>query len=337
MTFVNMEGRALFRPSGWVGFFLAGVRTTQRSSLQLGLLVLSFLFGGDLMAQEYITAPKAGAIKPPGKEWVGKIESLAPAAATAKPAEPRRVLVFSLTTGFKHTVAPHVKEVVKVLGEKSGAFEVEFDDDIDVFKMDNLKQYDAVVLNNVCPNREKRDLFWDVLKDEKQAAKLEANLVDYVAGGGGLVVIHGAIAFQNNSAAVSGMVGGSFDWHPKFQSVTLDLVDPKHPLVAAFQGKGFVHQDEPYLFKNAYAEKNFRPLLEMDVTKLEQETLNNKVPLKEAYYVAWIKRHGNGRVFYCGPSHHPASYESPAMLAFLLDGVQYALGDLQCDDSPINP
>ncbi len=41
-------------------------------------------------------------------------------------------------------------------------------------------------------------------------------------------------------------------------------VDPAHPLVAAFKGQPFVHVDEPYLFKNAYADKNFRPLLSMD-------------------------------------------------------------------------
>jgi type 1 glutamine amidotransferase len=50
-------------------------------------------------------------------------------------------------------------------------------------------------------------------------------------------------------------------------------------------------------------------------------------------YVAWIRSYGKGRVFYCSPSHFPESYESPTMLQFVLDGVQYAAGDLKCDDS----
>ena len=50
-------------------------------------------------------------------------------------------------------------------------------------------------------------------------------------------------------------------------------------------------------------------------------------------YVAWIKLHGEGRVFYCSPSHFPESYESATMLRFILDGIQYATGDLECDDS----
>lgn len=288
------------------------------------------------MANDYIVAPKpVGGIQPPDAAWIGKVESLAPEQATAPPAKPRKVLVFSLATGFKHTVAPHVKEVVKVLGEKSGAFEVVFNDDVSVFEKESLTQFDAVLLNNVCPTRPKRDLFFDVLKDEQKAAELEANVLEYVEGGGGLVVIHGAIAFQINAPAVSDMMGGSFNWHPKFQTVTLELVDPAHPLVAAFGGKGFIHQDEPYLFKNAYAEKNFRPLLEMDVSKLDEETRKMKGVAGDARYVAWIRKHGQGRVFFSSPSHHPASYETHAMLRFLLDGIQYALGDLKCDDSPV--
>ncbi len=288
------------------------------------------------MAQDYIAAPKVkGGIQPPTEEWMGTIKALAPKKATVTPSKPRRILVFSRATGFKHKVTPHVKEVVQVLGEKTGAFEAVLNDDIAVFEKESLAQFDAVLLNNVCPDRSKRDLFYDVLKDEQKAAEMEANLIDYVAGGGGLVVVHGAIAFQINSPAVSDMIGGSFDWHPENQIVTLELVDPEHPLVAAFEGKGFVHLDEPYLFKNAYKEKNFRPLLEMDVSKLNEETRDQKSAAGNARYVAWIKKHGKGRVFYCSPSHQPESYETEAMLRFLLDGMQYALGDLACDDSPI--
>jgi type 1 glutamine amidotransferase len=303
--------------------------------MRIALLFSAMMLAG-CATTEYIVAPTQDKdIQPPIKEWVGKIEALAPDRATVTPAKPRKILVFSQSTGFKHKVAPHVKEIVKVLGGKSGAFEVEFDDDISAFEKDNLKQYDAVLLNNVCPARSKRDLFWDVLKDEKKAAEHEANLIGYVAGGGGLVAIHGAIAFQINSPAVSDLMGGSFDFHPKRQIVTLDLVDPNHPLVAGFEGKGFVHEDEPYLFKNAYKEKNFRPLLEMDVSKLDEKTRNDKRVEGDVRYVAWIKKHDRGRVFYCGPSHQPESYETKAMLRFLLDGIQYAAGDLICDDSPL--
>jgi hypothetical protein len=36
------------------------------------------------------------------------------------------------------------------------------------------------------------------------------------------------------------------------------------PPVAAFKGKAFTPIDEPYFFKNAYKDKSFRPLIELD-------------------------------------------------------------------------
>jgi len=308
--------------------------------IQAGLLCMGVAI--NLTAQEYTTAPGASnKIVPPTAEWIAKITALAPAKATTQPTAPRRILLFSLATGYKHEVIPHASEVVKVLGTKSGAYEVIESNDIEMLAPDKLKTFDAVVLNNTCPKREYRDMFMDVLADRpeaernKRAAELEQSLLDFVRNGKGLVALHGAIAVQNNSPEFSEMMGGSFDFHPKRQPVTLDLVDPAHPLVAGFHDKGFIHSDEPYLFKNAYAKKNFRPLLEMNVGKLDEQTRKNPKVTGETRYVAWIKGYGKGRVFYCGPSHQPESYETAVLLQFILDGIQYALGDLPCDDSPI--
>ncbi len=308
--------------------------------IQAGLLCMGVAI--NLTAQEYTTAPGASdKIVPPTTEWIEKVTELAPAKATIQPGAPRRILLFSLATGYKHKVIPHASEVVKVLGSKSGAYTVIESTDIEMLAPEKLKAFDAVVLNNTCPKGEYRNLFLDVLADtpeaerNQRAAELEQSLLDFVRNGKGLVALHGAITVQNNSPEFSEMMGGSFDFHPKRQTVTLDLVDPAHLLVAGFRGKGFIHTDEPYLFKNAYAKKNFRPLLEMNVGKLDEQTRKNPKVAGEIRYVAWIKEYGEGRVFYCGPSHQPESYETAAMLQFVLDGIQYALGDLPCDDSPI--
>ncbi|WP_339706408.1 ThuA domain-containing protein [uncultured Kriegella sp.] len=273
-------------------------------------------------------------------EWISKIEKLAPSKATVK-ADVKKVLVFSQHTGFYHWTAPLNVEMLKVLGTKSGAFEITNSYDIDSFDTDNLKAYDAVVLNNCNPAGPKRDLFWDLLQknsnlsDEKIAAlskKYENNLLDYVAKGGGLLILHGAITVQNNSMEFSKMTGGSFDYHPKQQEMHLKEYDKKHPLVKAFKGKGLTHVDEPYFFKNAYFDYNFRPLLYIEIDKLKgmKKEVDQKVN-----YVAWIKRHGQGRVFYTSPSHNAQSLDNPELLQFLLDGMQYVVGDLKCDDSPI--
>jgi type 1 glutamine amidotransferase len=93
-----------------------------------------------------------------------------------------------------------------------------------------------------------------------------------------------------------------------------------------------MHVDEPYIFKNAYFDYNFHPLLAMDVSKLH--SLNQEIS-DPVVYVSWIKKYGSGRVFYVSPSHNAQSFEDPRLLQFYLDGLQYVTGDLICDDTPI--
>ena len=283
-------------------------------------------------------------IVPPSAEYLARIRELAPAKATAVPAAPRKVLIFDLATGFKHDVIPHVNEVIGILGEKTGAFTSETTRDILRFTPESLAKVDAVVLNNSCTVGPRRNMFLDVLDKEPafkdltteeraaKAAELEKSLLHFVAGGKGIVGVHGGLTFLNKSPEFTGMIGANFDFHPAKEILTLNPVEPDHPLLAAFGGEDFVHYDEPYVFGSPYADKNFRPLLKIDPAKLKPATA---AKLKaDVRYVSWIKPHGKGRVFYCGPSHQPESYETAALLRYYLDGIQYAIGDLKCDDAP---
>jgi uncharacterized protein len=304
-----------------------------------GLLLIATLVGG-VHAE---TIPYAATkIVPPTPEWTATVEKNAPQRPTVA-APKRKLLVFSLYTGFNHKVIPHVNRVFQILGEKSGAFDTTVSVDIEALTPQNLAAYDVLVLNNNCSKGPRRNLLLDELErnpkytdltaEQRQAKSdaLEQSMLDFVANGKGLVVVHGAPTLLNNSAKFTEMVGAAFDYHPANQAVTIRSVDPNHPLVAAFRGKEpLVHRDEPYCFKGPYKKLDFRPLLSMDVDGIKDPRGHVG---DIARYVAWIKPYGKGRVFYCSPSHFPASYTSPTILRFLLDGVQYASGDLKCDDS----
>ena len=272
------------------------------------------------------------------EEFLAKIVSLAPDKAKIQ-APKRKLLVYSQHTGFYHWTIPHNDELLKIMAKKSGAFEVHIAHDIDSFEKKNLKQYDAVIFNNCNPSGPKRDLFYDLLKMksslseneiEAKAKIYQQNFMDYIAKGGGLFIMHGAITVQNNDKEFSRLTGGSFDYHPKQQKIHLKEVDKNHPLVAAFHGDGFTHVDEPYFFNNAYSEHNFRPLLYMeskDITGKRDQAHDDIV------YLAWVKRHGKGRVLYSSMSHNIQSAYQTELLEFFLDGIQYVTGDLKCDDS----
>jgi len=233
--------------------------------------------------------------------------------------------------------------VIEILGRKSGAFKTVVTCDIEMLAPKNLVYFDVLVLNNNCSNKPRRNLLLDELernpkygnmtKQQRQARSemLEQSILDFIAGGKGLVAIHGAPTMMNNSPQFTQMIGAALDYHPPNQPVTVRTIDDNHPLVSAFRGKGpFIHRDEPYCFKGTYAKLDFRPLLSMDVDNLRDSTGHVKDIVR---YVAWVKPHGDGRVFYCSPSHFPESDESPTLLQFILDGIQYAAGDFKCNDS----
>jgi len=271
--------------------------------------------------------------------WLQEIKEKAPEKLSFPSSEKHKVLVFSLHTGFDHWVIPFAEATVKTIVDKAGGFEVTYTKDINLLNKKNLKQYDAVVLNNNCSIGDKRDMFWDVFKNEsdslsavKKSGKFEKSLLNYVRKGGGLMSLHGGIVMQNKSAEFSEMMGGSFEYHPKQQEIEVKLVDAKHPLVQAFEGVSFTHKDEPYIFNNAYTKKNFKPLLYFEASKIEG--LRN--PDGDAIrYVSWIKNYGKGRVFYSSPSHNAQSFGNPKLLKFFLDGLQFVVGDVDCDMSPL--
>ena len=282
-------------------------------------------------------------IVPPTPQWQAAVEQAAPAKPTVQTTK-RKVLVFSRFTGFDHKVIPHVNRVFEILGAKSGAFDTTVSLDLEALTPESLKAFDVLVLNNNCSKSPRRNLLLDILETdakyqgltaterETKAKAFEQSLLDFVAGGKGLVVVHGAPTLLNNSAQFTDMVGGAFYYHPPNQEVTVRTVDAGHPLVAAFRGKEpFIHRDEPYCFNGPYAKFDFHPLLVIDTKGLRDPKGDAG---KLVRYVAWIKPYGKGRVFYCSPSHFPESYTSPTLLRFLLDGTQYASGDLKCDDSP---
>lgn len=299
------------------------------------LFCVSLCFGNCLQAQKMEPFEVTDA-------WKAQIEKLAPAKTTFPSKKKHKVLLFSLFTGFNHWVVPHTAAVVEILGQKSGAFEVVSSNDIAMFEKNNLKQFDAVVLNNNCSINPRRDLFYDKLREDKamaedkvtaKAKELEDNLLNFVKKGGGLMALHGGIVMQNKSPEFSEMMGGSFNYHPTQQPLNVQLVDPTNPLLEAFDGKGFTHVDEAYMFNVAYDKHNFRPLLYLNTSEIEGLKGDNPEDKK---YVSWIKRYGKGRVMYASPSHNAQSYtEHPALLKFILDGMQYVVGDVKVDDSPI--
>lgn len=116
-----------------------------------------------------------------------RIEEALPAEAAAKPAKPRRLLIFNRNLEYNghRSVILAASEALTQMGRKTGAFVATVSEDPAVFDCGSLAQFDAVFLNN--------SIGACVAEPERRQ-----NLLEFVTGGGGLMGVHGtSIAFMH--------------------------------------------------------------------------------------------------------------------------------------------
>ena len=252
------------------------------------------------------------------------MEQAAPAKATAIPKQQRTLLVFNLSEGFKHGAIERASRALEVIGKKTGAFETVQSVEMSVFRPENLARFDAVCFNNTTQ-----------LKFDDPA--LRKSLLDFVASGKGIIGIHAATDNFPTWPEGQALFGGVFDGHPWTADGTWDvkIVDPTHTLNAAFQGKDFPIKDEIYRVRQMDLRKNSRVLLGLDMKSERNRKANGVRRTDRDIPISWVRAYGKGRLFYCSLGHNHEVYANPAVLRHYLDGIQFALGDLTVDTTPV--
>jgi len=233
------------------------------------------------------------------KQQAEKIRAAAPSEVRVTPKKPRRVLIwntpFMEQSPHKGYTIPQAEYAMRTLGEKTGAFEPVVSDDVAMFLPENLKRFDAI--------------------------------------GGGIVAYHHAIAGNKDWAEFQELLGASFWGHPWNEEVGIKLEEPQHPLLAAFGGKDFRLVEEVFQFRDPYSREKLRVLMSLDT-----EATNMSVPwihrTDNDFALAWVKRVGEGRVFYCAIGHRTEHWWNPTILEFYLDAIQFAAGDLEAPADP---
>lgn len=313
--------------------------TSWLRSLTAGFLVAPGLCGAaatvasaqDNQASSW-EARKAERLRPVTDPQKMAIVEAVPEQLAAKPRSPRRVLVFYRCEGFIHTSIPHGNLATQQMGRQTGAFQTELADSYDVFTPENLARYDAIVLNNTTH-----------LKFPEPAQ--EQALLRFVSSGKGLVGYHAASDNFYAHPEAAAMIGGQFNGHPWGAGGTwaFKLDDPDHVLNQAFGGQGFWHQDEIYQYRpeTFQGPEVLRLLVSLDMGKPAVAAPIQADPSKGGYApgprevpVSWVRRYGEGRVFFTNLGHREETFASPQVLRHLLDGIQFALGDLDVDTTP---
>jgi len=266
------------------------------------------------------------------------IEAALPAKGTVEPKQPRKALLFYRAEGHVHESIPYGVQALKRIGEKTGAYTPVCSDDMASFDPETLKQFDVIIFINTTG-----------LKFENPIHRKA--LLDFVASGKGVVGIHAASDNFPNWPEGQALMGGVFHGHPWHAEdlVAIKLDDPAHPINKAFNNQGFRLQEEIYQITGPYSRDKQRELISLDMSKPEnlQKTVDKEgkplldkngkgvvVRTDNDFPIAWVKREGNGRVFYSSLGHNREIYYVPQILQHYLDGIQYALGDLAADDVP---
>jgi type 1 glutamine amidotransferase len=263
----------------------------------------------------------------------------------ALPAEaaPKKVLVVSTTTGFRHSSIPTAEQVLAELGTKSGVFTVDYarvtpedpefkgaDGKPDKAKVDAaiktvladkmspaaLKTYDAIVFANTTGNLPLPD---------KEA------FLNWIKAGKGFVGMHAATDTFPDFPEFIDMIGGQFKAHGPQVTVDIQNQDSQCP-ACRHLGSNWEVFDEIYQFKN-YDKTKVHSLLSLD------KHPNDKTP--GHYAISWCKSYGKGRVFYTSLGHRediwtpntPAGFErknskeiAEAYQKHILSGIKWALG-----------
>lgn len=220
-------------------------------------------------------------------------------------AQTKRLLVVSVTKGFRHDVIPTADQVVGDIAKKSGKFSVVFvktDEDMkEKMTVDALKEYDGVLFNNTTgdlplPDRE--------------------GFLSWIKSGKGFVGLHAATDTFPGFPGYIDMIGAQFKTHGAQVEIDVYNQDPFHSATRNY-GPHFRVFDEIYIVKNFHRDQ-VHGLLTQD------KHPNTGVP--GDYPIAWCKNYGEGRVFYTSLGHRVDVVQRADFQQHVLNGILWSMG-----------
>ena len=256
------------------------------------------------------------------------------------PGSRRRVLFFTKSSGFEHSVIKrpadgqlsHAEKILTNLGAQYG-FEVTCTKDGSVFTPENIAKYDVFCFFT-------SGMLTESGTDKTPPMTLagKAALLEAVQQGKGFLAIHAAndsFHFQPDEQFLAhgdkvdpyiAMLGGEFIRHGPQQTAKMIVCDSSFPGLADLQG-GFEALDEWYTFKD-FA-KDMHVLLVQDTKGM------NGIDYQRAPFPAtWIRRQGKGRVFYTSMGHREDVWTNFRFQNVLLGGLGWVAGNVTADFPP---
>jgi mannan endo-1,4-beta-mannosidase len=312
--------------------------------------------------------PSAGIDKdrPSIRETARKIAEAMPKNLSAKEGKKRKVLVLTYKTmGQLHVPgAGGLIELLREASRKYDAFEVVERYTSHSVDLNLLSGFDVVVLNNISVKAKDEDELYNKILPEyvKNGGGL------FAVHGAALLYRSWPIAEYNRLLGGYPMDSASLSYgvHPKGSDrwnhcspFAIKLPHPDSPLAAAFRSKAMkvmINQchldndkrsewpvtfdapaelaDELYVIQpDSNRDDSAQVILSVDPEKVPRESFPGATH-EFSYAVSWVKNYGKGRVFYSQLGHNQSVFGIPCVAQGMLDGLQFAAGDLPAEKSP---
>lgn len=269
---------------------------------------------------------------------------------------PARLLVVTVTKGFRHGSIETAEPVLEKLGREKGLFHVDF------LRMPpnrpsqprrprrgkNVTDEKWAQIESQFKEQQKvfqkADQPWQQVLQQKFAVAFSPEslaqfdgvvfvsttgelpipdlgaFLKWIQDGHAFIGVHAASDTLKSSDAYVEMIGGHFAGHPWTAKGEHGFVnhDPTHPVVKMFPER-FRWKDEIYQYGPRYKPENVRVLLSIDMAA---STPKNPwhVP------VSWVRDYGRGRVFYTNLGHNDETWSDDAFQKHLTEGTAWALG-----------
>jgi cytochrome c len=244
---------------------------------------------------------------------------LAAAAPRVHAQEPEfSVLVFSKTTGFRHSDA--------IAAGQSGIMQMGADNDFDVsltedstqFTDENLRNFDVIVFLQTDG---------EGILNAAQRTAVER----WMSRGGGIVGIHADANADRDWDWKGDMMGGAwFANHPsgslQFQDATVVNEDASHPSMDA-AGATWMRNDEWYNF-TAEPRGKVHVLASLDENSYEEQ---DGSAAADDHPIAWCSNYDGGRHFYTALGHFGAAWQESLYQAHILGAIKWTAGVAEGD------
>jgi uncharacterized protein len=261
--------------------------------------------------------------------------AIVPALPVSAANAPKKVLVVTVTTGFRHSSIPVAEKILEQLARESGKFTVEFvrqpegqpraparprpgpngENDpahqaaLKKFAEDEQRYYatwtpkvEAALSKLSAANLRNYDavLFASTTGDDFPLPDKQA-FVDWVASGKAFIGVHAATDTLKTFAPYVSMIGGAFRTHGPQVTVECVNQDAAHAACKHLPSRWTVY-DEIYQLKD-FDRTKVHGLISLENLMLTQKDKDANKSTPGHYPIAWSRMQGKGRVFYTSLGH----------------------------------